>query len=163
MAKLSRRDFLKAGAAAGIVAGTGFPARATTKQATDWVTLGNSGVKVTRLAFGTGTYGGRLPREMGQQAFTALVRHAYDSGIRFFETAESYRGVPPMLGEALKGLPCDSYRLMTKYTVREGENPQAKIDTFRRDLNTEYFDILMRCMRIPNLGNALGAGCVFPG
>ena len=33
------------------------------------------------------------------------MRHAYDCGIRFFETAESYRGMPDMLGIALKGLP----------------------------------------------------------
>jgi len=48
---------------------------------------------------------------------TSLVRHAYDSGIRFFETAEGYRGMPEMLGIALKGLPRESYRLMTKYST----------------------------------------------
>ncbi len=53
-----------------------------------------------------------------------------------------------MLGQALKGLPRDSYRLMTKYTVRPNDDPQAKFDRFRQVLNTEYFDILlMHCMR----------------
>ena len=59
------------------------------RSATDWVTLGKSGVKVTRLAFGTGTFGGKVQRELGQEPFTRLVRHAYDSGIRFFETADA--------------------------------------------------------------------------
>ena len=33
---------------------------------------------------------GRVQRELGQDDFTSLVRYAYDHGIRFFETAESY-------------------------------------------------------------------------
>src|SRR5947208_16453649 len=91
MAHCSRRDFLKSGRAAGVLAGTGsLPLRAARGTATDWVTLGKSGVKVTRLAFGTGTFSGRTQRELGQDEFTRLVRHAYDRGIRFFETSETY-------------------------------------------------------------------------
>jgi anaerobic selenocysteine-containing dehydrogenase len=60
MSHSSRRDFLKGAVGAGVLAGTGalsLPVvAAATRSATDWVTLGNSGVKVTRLAFGTGTY-----------------------------------------------------------------------------------------------------------
>jgi len=78
------------------------------------VTRGNSGVKVTRLAFGKGTRGGMIQRQLGQDEFTRLVRHAYDRGIRFFETADSYRGMPEMLAIALKGIPRDTFRLMTK-------------------------------------------------
>src|SRR4030081_3231449 len=90
MATCSRRNFLKTGLAASILAGnTTVPLRAARGPATDWVTLGKSGVKVTRLAFGTGTFSGQVQRDLGQDQFTRLVRHAYDSGIRFFETAES--------------------------------------------------------------------------
>jgi aryl-alcohol dehydrogenase-like predicted oxidoreductase len=110
---------------------------------TDWVTLGKSGVKVTRLAFGTGTMSGRVQRELGQDQFTRLVRHAYDNGIRFFETAESYGEMHKMLGIALKGLPRDSYRLMSKVTTREGVKPQEKIDELRSLAQTEYFDVLL--------------------
>src|SRR3954454_15843386 len=111
----SRRDFLRIGAAA--VAASAIPAYAAKRSATDFVPLGKSGVKVTRLALGTGTHGGRVQRELGQEQFTKLVRHAYDSGIRFFETAESYEGMPQMLATALKGIPRDSYKLMTKHRV----------------------------------------------
>ena len=77
MAHYSRRDFLKTGLAAAALAGVGsFPLRAARETATDWVTLGKSGVKVTRLAFGTGTLGGRVQRELGQDQFTRLVRYA---------------------------------------------------------------------------------------
>ncbi len=112
-------------------------------KATDWVTLGKSGVKVTRLAFGTGTMSGRTQRELGQEKFTSLVRHAYDNGIRFFETAESYGEMHKMLGVALKGIPRDTYRLMSKVTTREGVDPQVKIDELRKLANTDYFDVML--------------------
>ena len=145
MAHYSRRNFLKTGlAAAGILAGAGsLPLRAARGTATDWVTLGKSGVKVTRLAFGTGSLSGRTQRELGQDQFTKLVRHAYDNGIRFFETAESYGDMHRMLGVALKGIPRDSYRLMSKVTTHEGGNPQEKIDELRKLANTDYFDVML--------------------
>ncbi len=140
----SRRNFLKTGLAAGVLAGIGrLPLRAARGTATDWVTLGKSGVKVTRLAFGTGSVGGRTQRELGQESFTSLVRYAYDHGIRFFETAESYGDMHRMLGVALKGIPRDTYRLMSKVTTRQGVNPQEKIDELRKLANADYFDVML--------------------
>ncbi len=151
MKQVSRRDFLKATAvAAGSMAAGGsfMSLQAGRKSATDWVTLGDSGIKVTRLAFGTGTFGGKIQRELGQEQFTRLVRHAYDRGIRFFETADAYRGMPGMLATALKGLPRDSYKLMTKYRLRSTEDPKVTIDRLRKDLDSEYVDILLlHCVR----------------
>ena len=144
MPRFSRRDFLKTGLAAGVFAGTGgLPLRAARGTATDWVTLGKSGVKVTRLAFGTGSVSGATQRALGQDGFTRLVRHAYDQGIRFFETAESYSEMHKMLGVALKGIPRDTYRLMSKVTTRQGPNPLEKIDELRKLANTDYFDIML--------------------
>jgi len=149
---MNRRDFLKSGIAAGVIAGTGVTvAQAATKRsATDWVTLGNSGVKVTRLALGTGTFGGKIQRELPQEDFNRLVRHAYDRGIRFFETADSYKEMPQRLAIALKGIPRDSYKLMTKMRWRDELDAKSTIDRFRKDLNSEYFDILLiHCVRQP--------------
>ena len=143
MPNCSRRNFLKTGLAAGVLAGIGSPLRAAKGSATDWVTLGKSGVKVTRLAFGTGTMSGKVQRDLGQDQFNRLVRHSYDNGIRFFETSETYGDMHRMLGIALKGIPRDSYRLMSKVTTREGVNPQDKIDELRKAANTEYFDIML--------------------
>src|SRR3954447_16606254 len=112
MAHFTRREFLKTGLAAGTLAVSGtVPLSARRGTATDMVTLGRSGVKVTRLAFGTGSFSGQVQRGLGQDAFTGLVRHAYDRGIRFFETAESYGEMHKMLGVALKGVPRDSYQI----------------------------------------------------
>jgi 1-deoxyxylulose-5-phosphate synthase len=140
----SRREFLKTGLAAGAIAVTGRLALSAARQtATDWVTLGKSGVKVTRLALGTGSFSGQVQRDLGQDGFTKLVRHTYDNGVRFFETAESYGEMHRMLGVALKGIPRDSYRLMSKVTTRQGVNPQEKFDELRKLANTEYFDIML--------------------
>jgi len=144
MANCSRRDFLKTGLAAAAFAGAGgFPLLAARQTATDWVTLGKSDVKVTRLAFGTGTMAGKVQRELGQEQFTRLVRYAYDRGIRFFETAEGYHEMHRMLGVALDGIPRDSYRLMSKVTTREGVDPMQKIDELRKLARTEYFDVML--------------------
>jgi aryl-alcohol dehydrogenase-like predicted oxidoreductase len=140
----TRREFLKAGIAAGASAFSGkFSLGGMQPTATDWVTLGKSGVKVTRLAFGTGSFSGQVQRDLGQEGFTRLVRYAYDKGIRFFETAESYNEMHSMLGVALKGVPRDSYRIMSKVTTRPGVDPQEKFDELRKLANTEYFDIML--------------------
>ena len=144
MSNYSRREFLKSGLAAGAIAVTGsIPLSATRQSATDWITLGKSNVKVTRLAFGTGSLSGQVQRDLGQDGFTRLVRYAYDRGIRFFETAESYGDMHRMLGVALNGLPRDSYRIMSKVTTHQGVNPQAKFDELRKLANADYFDIML--------------------
>jgi aryl-alcohol dehydrogenase-like predicted oxidoreductase len=144
MPNYTRRDFLKTGLAVGALAGLGpLPLKADRQTATDWVRLGKSDVTVTRLAFGTGTLSGRVQHDLGQEQFTRLVRYAYERGVRFFETAESYGDMHKMLGVALKGIPRDSYRLMSKVTTRDGVDPQQKIDELRKLANTEYFDLML--------------------
>ena len=143
MGDYSRRNFLKTGLVAGALAGTGTLALADRKTATDWVTLGRSNVKVTRLAFGTGSMSGQVQASLGQDKFTSLVRYAYDRGIRFFETSESYGETPRMLGIALKGLPRESYRIMTKVTTYHQVDPHAKLEELRKGIDTEYLDIML--------------------
>jgi predicted aldo/keto reductase-like oxidoreductase len=156
MAQLNRRDVLKMGAVLGgslvtgahkVVAQQPLPRRS----ATDWVKLGKSDIRVTRLAFGTGSQGGKIQRELGQKKFTRLVRHAYDRGIRFFESADNYREMHEMLATALKGIDRSSYKLMTKIRqskAAEVEDPQRFMDRFRKELNSDYFDIvLMHCVQ----------------
>ncbi len=147
MSPYSRREFIKAGVVAGVAAGTFANARslaagAERETAASWVTLGKSGIKVTRLALGTGTFNGIVQQQLGQEDFTRLVRYAYDRGIRFFETAESYGESQQMLAKALEGIPRENYRLMSKITTGFG-NPTARLDQMLRASNTEYFDIML--------------------
>jgi aryl-alcohol dehydrogenase-like predicted oxidoreductase len=140
----SRREFLKAGIAAGALATAGtLPLAAERRTATDWVTLGKSDVKVTRLAFGCGSMSGQVQASLGQQEFTRLVRYAYDHGIRFYETSESYGETPRMLGIALKGLPRESYRIMNKVSTYHQVDAHAKLEELRRTVDTDYFDVML--------------------
>lgn len=142
MNPLNRREFLKTSIVAGAAAAGTLPLHATGRTATDMVTLGNSGMKVTRLAFGTGSNSGQVQSALGQKEFSRLIAYAYDRGIRFFETAESY-STPAMLGQALKPYPRDSYQLMSKVTTDEGVDPLKRFDEMRRVSQTEYFDIML--------------------
>jgi predicted aldo/keto reductase-like oxidoreductase len=143
LSPFSRREFLKSSLAVGTLTSVGTHSlHAASRTATDIVTLGKSGMKVTRLAFGTGSNNGHVQAALGQQEFTRIIRYAYDRGIRFFETAESY-ATPAMLGVALKGIPRESYQLMNKVTTDEGVDPRQRFDEMRRISQTEYFDIML--------------------
>ena len=143
MSPFSRREFLKSSLAVGTLTSVGtLSLHAASRTATDIVTLGKSGMKVTRLAFGTGSANGHVQAALGQQEFTRLIHYAYDRGIRFFETAEAY-ATPAMLGVALKGIPRESYQLMNKVTTDEGVDPRQRFDQMRRMMQTEYFDIML--------------------
>jgi predicted aldo/keto reductase-like oxidoreductase len=56
--------------------------------------------------------------------------------------------MPEMLSIALKGVPRDSYRLMTKMRSSEATDLPTAVDRLRRQLDTEYIDIvLLHCVR----------------
>lgn len=151
MSRISRREFL-AGAAAAVGAATLVrpPAlaaeTATLTRGTDVVTLGQSGIKSTVLGIGTGTRGGREQRELGEAGFTKLLRHAYDRGIRYIDTADAYR-MHPAVRAALKELPREEFFIQTKMRARDAQKAKADLERFRQELKTDYLDsLLMHCM-----------------
>jgi predicted aldo/keto reductase-like oxidoreductase len=151
MARLSRREFLGGLAAAGAAAwagGLGLADETKTriKSGTDLVALGRSGIKTSVLGIGTGTISGNEQRGLGQEKFTRLVHEAFDRGIRYIDTADSYR-IHTMVREALKGLPRDKFFIQTKSGAKTPDKVRADMDRFRRELGIDYFDtILMHAM-----------------
>lgn len=121
----------------------------------DTVTLGNTNMKVSRLALGTGSYGWKHTsnqKKLGEKGFINLARHAYDRGIRFFETADMY-GTHEIVGKAAKEVGRENITLLTKvmvYPHQDWYTPepfQKSLDRFRKELDTEYIDImLLHCM-----------------
>jgi D-threo-aldose 1-dehydrogenase len=79
------------------------------------VTLGRSGVTVTRLGLGTAEIGG-LYKPVSDEAATRLVTHAWDAGVRYFDTAPlyGYGNGERRLGLALRGRERDAFTLSTK-------------------------------------------------
>ncbi len=150
--KISRRRFLGALAAgsAGIAVMPHFLCAAKTVKlsAIDQVPLGKSGIKFSRLGFGTGSMGGRVQRELGQAKFTALVRHALDRGITYFDTADNYQKMHEMLREALKGVDREKIQIQCKIPHGRYDDPLKEIDRFRKELGTDYFDsMLIHCVQ----------------
>lgn len=142
MSGYSRRDFLRTTVAAGAAASVAKPLLAEKRTALDKVTLGKSDIRVTRLAFGTGSNNGQIQAALGQQEFNKLIAYAHERGIRYFETAEAY-ATPAMLGQALKPFPRDSYVLMNKVTTDRGVDPQKRFEDMLRTSSTDYFDIML--------------------
>ena len=79
--RFTRRQFLRHSTAAGalLLSAPLLPAAtaAAKRTATDQVTLGNTGIQLSRLGMGTGSNGGHTQFELGQQTFTDLV-HSVD-------------------------------------------------------------------------------------
>jgi aryl-alcohol dehydrogenase-like predicted oxidoreductase len=151
---MQRRTFLKGGC----VSLSAFPyhlyASAAKKSASDVIELGPKKVKVSRLAMGTGTNGGggssNQTRKLGLSGVGDLLRHAYDNGVTFFDSADQY-GTHPHVREALKKVPREKVAILTKTHASTAAEMKADLDRFRRELNTDYIDILLlHCMMDPD-------------
>jgi aryl-alcohol dehydrogenase-like predicted oxidoreductase len=117
--------------------------------ASDVVTLGRTGIKTSRLAMGTGTFGfGHHSRQtdLGVKQLSDLLLNGYDHGLRFIDAADAY-GSHPHVAEALKHIPRERVVVLTKTWSRTAAEARADLDRFRRELGTDYLDIcLMHCL-----------------
>ena len=99
------------------------------------VTLGKTGITVEKNAFGA------LPiQRISKDAAVALVRKAYQGGMRFFDTARAYSDSEEKLGEALKGIR-EHVFVATKTTARDAEGFWKDLHTSLELLQTDYVDI----------------------
>jgi 1-deoxyxylulose-5-phosphate synthase len=119
------------------------PARTAKAEATDTVMLGKTGIRTSRLAMGTGTFGfGGSSNQRRNGGLVRLLRTGYDRGLTFFDTADSY-GSHPEIAEAVSRLPREKVIIMTKCDSRDPSQAKDDIDRYRRELKTEYIDILL--------------------
>src|SRR5258708_11277934 len=72
----------------------------------EYVRLGTTGLKVSRICLGTMTYGSKKWREwvLKEEESRPFIRRALDLGINFFDTADMYSvgASEEILGRALK-------------------------------------------------------------
>jgi aryl-alcohol dehydrogenase-like predicted oxidoreductase len=119
--------------------------------------LGNSGLTVPVLSFGTGTFGGEgaLFKAWGSsdvKEATRLVDVCLDAGVNLFDTADIYsRGASEeILGEAIAKRR-DKLLISTKATFRFGDDPNQvgssrhhlmrSLEASLKRLKTDYIDI----------------------
>ncbi len=153
---MKRRDFLSKSAMGVAAAWLGSKTWAAAMppvtgkfSAADIVALGQTGIKTSRLACGTGTAGAyhhSNQTALGIQGLADLLLQGYDQGLRFFDTADSY-GSHPHVAAALKKMPREKITVMSKSESRNATGMRADIDRFRKELGTDYIDILLlHCM-----------------
>jgi aryl-alcohol dehydrogenase (NADP+) len=122
-----------------------------------YVNLGSTGLKVSRICLGCMTYGARSWREwvLDEEASRPLIRRALEAGITFFDTADVYsQGVSEeILGRALRefGPPREHLVVATKVHGAMGKDPNARglsrkhimqaIDASLRRLGMDYVDL----------------------
>src|SRR6202453_2195867 len=123
----------------------------------DYVNLGSTGLKVSRICLGTMTYGSKKWREwvLEDQESRPFYRRSIEAGINFFDTADVYSlGVSEEItGRALKeyGPSRDKIVIATKVFSVMGDDPNVKglsrkhilhsIDASLRRLGTDYVDL----------------------
>jgi predicted aldo/keto reductase-like oxidoreductase len=149
--RFGRREFLskatQAAAAVAICGGVApaAPGAETPGQSPGTIptrTLGKTGLKLPILGFG----GAALPKvwlnPLSHQDRVALVRHAYDRGLRYFDTAGNYFESQAILGEALK----ERRRqvcLVTKVETTMPEEVRQAVEKSLKELQTDYLDVLL--------------------
>src|SRR5882762_7219773 len=123
----------------------------------DYVNLGSTGLKVSRICLGTMTYGSKKWREwvLEEEESKPFYRCAFEAGINFFDTADMYSvGVcEEILGRAVKefGPSRDKVVIATKVFNPMGDDPNQQglsrkhimhaIDDSLRRLQTDYVDL----------------------
>src|SRR5436189_840809 len=123
----------------------------------DYVNLGGTGLKVSRICLGTMTYGSSKWREwvLDEEASRPLIKQALEAGINFFDTADMYSlgASEEVLGRALKdfGPGRDKVVVATKVFNAMGDDPNQRglsrkhimhaIDDSLRRLGTDYVDL----------------------
>ena len=122
-----------------------------------YVNLGSTGLKISRLCLGTMTYGSSKwrPWVLDEEASRPLIKQALEAGITFFDTADMYSlgGSEEVLGRALKdfGPGRDRLVIATKVFYPVGDAPNQgglsrkhimhAIDDSLRRLGTDYVDL----------------------
>ena len=117
------------------------------------VPLGKTGIKLSRLCLGTGMRGGGRQSNhtrMGAEKFQALIRYAYEHGVRVFDLADLY-GTHPYVMPALREIPRKKFSIVSKIWFRPGglgditERPGAEVvvERFLKELKTDYIDLLL--------------------
>lgn len=103
------------------------------------VELGNSGLWVTKLCFGTLTMS-PLQQNMSPEDGARLLVYAYERGVRFLDTADLYANYDH-IRLALKNAP--DYVISTKAYCWDEETASAALERAYRGLGRDYIDLFM--------------------
>ena len=101
----------------------------------EYVTLGKTGLKISRMGFGG------IPIQRVDASVTRkLMEMMAEKGINYIDTARGYTVSEAYLGEALEGMR-DKFVLATKSMARTKEAMAADVETSLNNLRTDYIDL----------------------
>lgn len=99
------------------------------------ITLGTTGITTCQNAFGA------LPvQRVDMAGAVAILRRAYEGGMRFFDTARAYSDSEEKLGEAFDGMR-EKIFIATKTMAKKPEDFWQQLETSLANLRTGYIDI----------------------
>ncbi len=101
----------------------------------EYIDLGNTGLKVSRLGFG-----GIPIQRITQEEATALIHKLPDYGVNYIDTARGYTVSEEYLGVAMEGIR-DKFVLATKSMARTKEAMEKDIETSLKNLRTDHIDL----------------------
>src|ERR1700675_4487749 len=113
---------------------TGIPTRRVGKTGHTLPILGMGGSAMVKMW--TQTYGVPL---LGMDERVAMVRHAYDQGIRYFDTARVYAESESIVGKGRKGVR-DKVYVATKVAVRDPGQVRKSLETSLKQLDMDHVD-----------------------
>ena len=161
MSRITRRGFIEKTIAGVSVLATRslWAETARNPLATDRISLGKTGLKVSRVAMGTGFRGWQKESNqtrLGQEGFNRLMLHGFENGLNFYDMADLY-GSHTFMKPVLREMSRDKVVLLSKVWFAEAPNMEAtdralpSFDRFRRELGTEMIDIvLIHCVSDPS-------------
>ena len=130
--KMNRRQFLSRSlaGAGGLLFVPGFAAESQGKTFDPYelVPLGKTGIKTSRVGFGTGMRGGQRnsnQTRLGKEKFESLLKAAYDRGVRLFDCADLY-GTHRYVASAFAKMPRKNYVISTKIWWNRGGIPERE-------------------------------------
>lgn len=103
--------------------------------------LGNTGLIVSRLAFG-GLTVGPLQANLTPVAGGRVMREAFERGVNLIDTAELYKTYDHIY-EAMKGYSRDKVILCTKSYAYDKKTAQESFEKALKDLHTDYLDLFL--------------------
>lgn len=101
--------------------------------------LGNTQLMVSKLCFGTLSIG-PLQANLSIEDGTAVISHAVESGINFFDTAELYKTYG-FLKEAVKKYGREKFIISTKCYAYDEATAEKSLAKALKEIDTDYIDI----------------------
>lgn len=103
--------------------------------------LGNTGIKVSKLGFGSLTMG-PLQRNLSAFEGASLIEYAFSRGVNFIDTAELYETYAH-IGEALRRIPREQLVIASKCYAYSKETALTSFEKALNELGTDYIDLFM--------------------